>query len=57
MNKQEFVRLYAYYAANKSRPWKPIIENKGRRHIKGKGKAVGQVLKYSSVSYQTMIER
>jgi hypothetical protein len=56
MTKQEWLRLKPYVRWHHNTQWKPRPTNTGRRHIKGRAKAVGQVLKHSSIKHEVHIE-
>ena len=47
--------LFAYYLAKRDRP-SPPLKAAGRRHIKGRAKHVGAVLKNSSIRSEVHIE-
>jgi hypothetical protein len=48
--KEQYVRLYGYWDAKKPSPWKPIVESKGKRLIKGRAKGVGQFLAHTAIN-------
>lgn len=53
MTKAEYIRLYSYHATKRGSAWSPRGGlYQGKRSVKNKAKAVGQVLKSSSLTCQ-----